>query len=267
MRRLSGHWTQKLFVEKPYLYLPFLNARKAAGVKDAKQIAAILRKRGLRGGDRVLDLCCGIGRISVPLAKQRFNVLGVDISPDFIKRAARYAESKQVSSRTKFVVGDYRDIASAIPDDKPLKGIVDTFTSMGYYGKEADRKTFEQLSKRIVKGGVFVVETINRDWLLRHFEGRGWQMAANVLVLEDRRYDSERSYMVNKWTFYRIVGPHIRHEGAFNVDHRIYSPAELKELMELTGWRAVSVSSNFAGDAIDVTSPGSSRMVLVAKRR
>jgi SAM-dependent methyltransferase len=266
-RRSSGHWTQKLFVEKPYLFLPFLEERKKAGIKEAAAVARLLRKHGVRSGSRILDLCCGIGRMAVPLAKQGYDVVGVDMSPDYVRRARRYAASKNVTRRTKFIVGDYRDIESAISNEKPFRGILSAFTSMGYYGKDADRRTFEVLARHTARGGVFILDTTNRDWILRHFQKRGYEMAGNVLVLEDREFDAERSYMVNRWEYYRIVGPHLRPEGVFKVDHRIYGPADLKELLESAGWAVVSSSADYDGNRIDITAPEKSQIVTVAKRR
>jgi len=267
MKKRQGHWTQQLFVEKPYLYLPFLTAKKAEGVKEAAAVAKLFRQHGVKAGDRILDLCCGIGRTAVPLAKLGYRVVGVDLSPDYIKRAGRYAASSRVTRRTKFIVGDYRDITSAISKEEPFRGILNTFTSMGYYGKEADKDTFTQLGRHTVKGGVFILKTINRDWILRHFERKGWEMAGNVLVLEERSFEPKRSYMVNRWEYYRVVGPHIRPEGTFTVDHRIYDPGELKELMESSGWKVASMAASYTGDPIDVRVPDRSEIVIVGKRR
>lgn len=266
-RRSSAHWTQRLFVEKPYLFLPFLEERKKAGVKEAAALARLLRQHGIRSGSRILDLCCGIGRIAVPLAKQGYDVVGVDMSPDYVKRARRYAASKRVTRRTRFIVGDYRDIASVISSEEPFRGILSAFTSVGYYGREEDRRAFEALAKRTAKGGVFILDTTNRDWILRHFESKGYEMAGDVLVLEDREFDAERSYMVNKWEYLRIVGPHIRPEGVFKVTHRIYGPSDMKDLLESTGWAVVSNSGDYEGSPIDIMAVKGSQMVTIAKRR
>lgn len=42
---------------------------------------------GFRGGDRVLDLLCGFGRLSLFLAEQNREVIGLDVSPDCIRLA------------------------------------------------------------------------------------------------------------------------------------------------------------------------------------
>jgi len=266
-RRGSGQWTQVLFVDKSYLFLPFLEEKKKAGVGEAASVASLFRRCGIRSGSRILDLCCGIGRIAVPLAKQGYDVIGVDMSPDFIKRARRYAASKHVTRKTKFIVGDYRDIESTLSGEESFRGILSAFTSIGYYGRDVDKEAFEAVARHTAKGGIFILDTINRDWLLRHFEGKGYEMAGNVLVLQDREFDAERSYMLNRWEYYRVVGPHLRSEGVYRVDHRVYGPSDLKELLESAGWAVVSSSADYDGNPIDIALPGKSQMVTVARRR
>lgn len=261
------HWTQALFVEHPELFLPFLAAGRARGEQEAAALAKLFRKHGVRPGDRILDLCCGIGRIAVPLAKHGFRVVGVDLSPEFLRRARASARSKRVAGRTKFLPGDYRDIAPALARERPFDAILNTFTSMGYYGRDADRSTFAELARHTVPGGVFVLKTVNRDWIVRHFERRGWDKAGGTIVLEERAYDAGRSYMVNRWEFLRRAGTAYRSEGVFRIEHRVYSPSELKELLESAGWRVRSLAANFEGDPIDVRIPGRSEVVAVATSR
>jgi len=43
-----------------------------------------------------LDLCCGIGRHSVPLAERGYQVTGIDLSPVLIARARELAKARGV---------------------------------------------------------------------------------------------------------------------------------------------------------------------------
>lgn len=262
----SGEWTHQLFVQRPHLFLPFLEAGRAKGKREAAELAKLYRKFGVRPNDRILDLCCGIGRVAVPLAKLGYRVIGVDIAPEYVKRARENAMSSGVVRRTKFVVGDYRDISSALTDEEPLSGILNTYTSMGYYGREVDRKTFAQLAQHTAPGGIFILKTINRDWLIHHFERRGWDMVGGVLLLQERKLDLERSYMVNRWEYFRVMGMNLKPEGVYTVDHRVYSPSELKELMESTGWKVRSMAATFRGEPIDLRSADKSEVVLIGQR-
>lgn len=62
-----------------------------------------------RGVSRILDLGCGKGAISVPLASEfGFQVHGIDALPDFIEEARYWAEHYNVSPLCRFEVGDVR---------------------------------------------------------------------------------------------------------------------------------------------------------------
>jgi 2-polyprenyl-3-methyl-5-hydroxy-6-metoxy-1,4-benzoquinol methylase len=53
---------------------------------------------------KILDVGCGYGRISVPLAMQGYNISGVDISSNLIASAKKYAKKEKV--KINFKIGD-----------------------------------------------------------------------------------------------------------------------------------------------------------------
>lgn len=57
-------------------------------------------------GKKVLDYCCGLGQLSIQLAKYGADVTGVDISAESIKTAQESAEKEGVASKCRFLVGD-----------------------------------------------------------------------------------------------------------------------------------------------------------------
>ncbi|MFA1625089.1 class I SAM-dependent methyltransferase [Rhizobium mongolense] len=65
-------------------------------------------------GGTVLDMGCGDGEISARLSEAGFRVLGIDASPEMLRRAnLRKAElPEQVRSRLEFALGDITDFAS-----------------------------------------------------------------------------------------------------------------------------------------------------------
>jgi 2-polyprenyl-3-methyl-5-hydroxy-6-metoxy-1,4-benzoquinol methylase len=97
-------WTESLFVDNARYYAMTLESQWEDGVKSAKLLSDFFGERGLKKC-RILDIPCGIGRISVPLAKLGYDVTGVDLSPYFIRVARRKARQFGVAKRTKFSVG------------------------------------------------------------------------------------------------------------------------------------------------------------------
>jgi SAM-dependent methyltransferase len=61
-------------------------------------------------GGPVLDLCCGTGRISIPLAEQGLEVVGVDLNPGFIACAR---ERTGAGLPVSFQVGDITRLSPA----------------------------------------------------------------------------------------------------------------------------------------------------------
>ncbi|MBS0359228.1 MAG: 23S rRNA (uracil(1939)-C(5))-methyltransferase RlmD [Proteobacteria bacterium] len=59
----------------------------------------------LKSNDRVLDLFCGLGNFSLPMAKQALEVIGVEGSPLMVERAKRNAKHNNISN-TQFYCAD-----------------------------------------------------------------------------------------------------------------------------------------------------------------
>mgnify|MGYP001606251556 CR=1 FL=1 len=109
-RTPATHWARRLFVRRADLYLPFFQEMKGRGVREAAGVARLFRRHGVAKGARILDLCCGIGRHSVPLASRGYSVTGIDLSPTFLSAARRYAASRRVPRRAQFLEGDFLNL-------------------------------------------------------------------------------------------------------------------------------------------------------------
>lgn len=68
-------------------------------------------------GARVLEVGCGPGHLSIKVARERFNVTGLDLDPAMIERARANAERavRDGNRRPTFVIGDAA--ALPFPDD------------------------------------------------------------------------------------------------------------------------------------------------------
>ena len=69
-------------------------------------VERMLRMAQVRGGDYVIDLGSGDGRIVIEAAKRGARGLGVDLDPSLVKLAGRNAERAGVAERARFEVRD-----------------------------------------------------------------------------------------------------------------------------------------------------------------
>jgi hypothetical protein len=88
-------------------------------------------------------------------------------------------------------------------------------------------------------GAVMVVQTINRDSLVRNFEPEGVDSAGALRILQRRRLDLERSTMHSDWEFYDGGGSDLRLRLKLEMEHRVYTAEALRVLIEEAGWEFV----------------------------
>ncbi|PJF23793.1 MAG: hypothetical protein CUN53_21090, partial [Phototrophicales bacterium] len=83
----SHHWWRDFFTDD-YAAYGLAATDPAVNQHIVEFIIATLK---LSPGDTIFDQCCGIGRLSIPLAQRGMNVIGVDLSQSYIERARREA--------------------------------------------------------------------------------------------------------------------------------------------------------------------------------
>ena len=228
------HWTHTLFVENAELYLPSLEQALDRADAEASAVARLLSESGVDAGARVLDMACGIGRHAIPLAERDYRVTGVDISPLFVQRARERATAAEVDVR--FIVGDMQEAEDLLGTEPPFEAFVSMFTSNGYYGQAGDLSLFSQLKRLASPGAVLVVLTANRDWLVRNFEPEGFDKAGTIRILQRRALDLETSTMHNDWEFYEGADESLTLRLKLQMEHRLYSLHEFKDLIQAAGW-------------------------------
>ncbi|MCO6430410.1 MAG: 3-demethylubiquinone-9 3-O-methyltransferase [Deltaproteobacteria bacterium] len=113
---------------------------------------------GNLSGQRVLDLGCGGGLLSVPLIEQGAFVTGIDISPSSIEVCR-----KKAGNRGRFICGDIRT-ASWAPESFDVAVIADVLDHIPDYPN-----VLKYTAAALRPGGLMFVGTINRTLLSRLF--------------------------------------------------------------------------------------------------
>src|SRR5438132_11835889 len=100
----EGPWFNKIarFLGPAYL-------RNAFTKGTEQEVGFLVDALELDPGERVLDVGCGPGRHALALARRGIDVVGVDLSDDFISLARDAAAAEGLPAR--FEVGDVRELA------------------------------------------------------------------------------------------------------------------------------------------------------------
>jgi SAM-dependent methyltransferase len=267
--RRPSHWTHQTFVAQAALYAEALRSMIPSAGAQVEGIRRILDRARVPPHSRILDLACGIGRHSVPLGSAGYEVVGCDLSPGFIREARARARTEALPrSRARFYVADYRAIARTLRGRRegPFDAAICLFTSMGYHGRQADLAVLREVRRLVRPGGLFILETGDRDSVLRRFEELGVnRYGADLEVHERRRLDRESSTVRSEWTFYRR-GPrgHLRCLFGTEITVRLYSLHELKDLFREAGWKYRRAYGSL--ETLEPVSFDSRRLVIVAQR-
>ena len=146
---------------------------------EADFVQQVLR---LPVGSEVLDLCCGHGRHSILLAKAGLNMTGLDLSEQYLKQAALNAMAAGVE--LQLVHSDMREI----PFDSRFDAVINLFTSFGYLGSDnEDVSVLKQVSKALKPDGRFLIDLINRDWVISNNREHEHKTGPDGTVYQEHR--------------------------------------------------------------------------------
>jgi cyclopropane fatty-acyl-phospholipid synthase-like methyltransferase len=190
------------------------------------QARYLIEKLRLKPGQRFLDCPCGIGRIALPLAKRGIKVTGVDITPSYLDELSAVARRR--SLKLDLLCDDMRRIKFRNRFD----AAANLQTSIGYFAKDADDKLIlRRMFDALKPGGRFMLQTVNRDWILAHWQGNDWAEFGDMTLLQRRRFDHRTSKMHALWRF-------INHGEArsYDITLRLYSYHELARMLEAVGF-------------------------------
>lgn len=108
----------------------------------------------------VLDLACGTGNTTLPLARRGYHVMGLDLSPAMVHIARNKARSQGLT--VNFLTGDMRSFRL----EKPVDLITCFHDGLNYLPSYGDlERTFHQVRNNLTPGGMFVCDLNTIRWL------------------------------------------------------------------------------------------------------
>ena len=131
--------------------------------RETDAVEGAIRRYGDGGAyRRILDLGCGTGNHSLPLARRGYEMTGVDLSADMVALARRKAEGAGI--RARFETGDVRTVDLG----ERFDAAIILFAVLGYLTSDEDVAAgLANIRRHLRPGGVLVIDVWNRATVLR----------------------------------------------------------------------------------------------------
>jgi ubiquinone/menaquinone biosynthesis C-methylase UbiE len=203
----------------------------------------------------VLDWCGGWGRISLHLAKKGFKITILDFVEEYLARAKRIFHDNRLPLIT--IQADCRNTPQHIKADYALC----TFNSIGFLSDGDQIKAFKSLHGALKKNGKVIIDCINQLFLSKHF----------IEVTESKRPDGIRCIKKNHFDLltsvlhsdFQLINDKGDIVSTRQFSQRIYTPLELRKILERAGFKVLTMFGNFEGDDVSFDLP---QMVTVARK-
>src|SRR5690242_6060044 len=174
-------WWEDIYNRQIYFDL-YEEADTDLAEQEVQQVLTLLHPQD---GASILDLCCGYGRHSIPLARRGFQVRGVDISVTQIQHAREVAKKAQVP--LDFRVADARKLDFQGAFDLVLT----MFVSFGFFKEEHENKQVLQGVQRALKpGGRLLLDLWNREKEIREFRPITCEKIRDLIVLKEWQFEA-----------------------------------------------------------------------------
>ena len=204
--------------------------------KDFTQDISFWRKMARKYRGPILELACGTGRISIPLAKDGFKITGLDITESMLVEAKRKSLAETVG--VEWIQADCRDFDLK----KQFKLIIFPFNSMSHlYDLDDIESCLFCVKKHLKPNGRFIIDIFNPrlDFLLRDPRKRYSHALypdpngkGVVEVEENNTYDN--ATQINRIKLYYKIGN--QKEKVDELAMRIFYPKEIDALLKYNGF-------------------------------
>ena len=199
-------------------------------------------------GGEILDLACGAGRHTIPLARAGYRMTGVDLSSKSI------ALARDAAPEIDWQLRDMRDLSWRDRFD----GAICFGNSFGYIGRQGSRDAIAALAGALKRGARFVLETgAIAESLLPSLQRERSMQVGDITYSSAASYDLMNSRLDVAYTFTR--GDERETKSAST---SIFTLAELRETFEQCGF---AIEGAYASTRRDPFMLGAPRLILVVR--
>jgi ubiquinone/menaquinone biosynthesis C-methylase UbiE len=247
-------------------YAPFYDWENAQTL--GRRDVAFWRRVASKADGPVLELGCGTGRVSLPLARGGVELVGVDRSEQMLARARKQilrSSNPQLLKSLRLVRADIRQLPF---EDETYPMVIAPYGILQSLIRPKDlTAALASVARVIARGGAFGIDLVPDVPKWREYENRvqlrGRARGAQLPAIESVRQDPKRHLTTFEQTYIERRGTHVR-EHRFDLTFRTLSVRQMTRQLERAGFRVDAVLGDYRGrpwdDRADV-------WIIMAKKR
>jgi SAM-dependent methyltransferase len=251
-------------------YAPFYDWENARtlGRRDLPFWRTVARQ----AGGPVLELGCGTGRLSIPLARAGVPVVGIDRSQPMLDRARRRAARTRLPARLRLIRGDIRFLpfADATRRAAPFAMVIAPYGMLQSLLRERDLAATLAAAHRVLQpGGTLGIELVADLPAWTEYRKRvslsGWRGragGARVSLVESVRQDKARRLTIFDQEFTERRG-RAKAVRTFSLAFRTLSVPQMVRRLAKAGFEVSALLGDYRGRAWD---PRADVWVILAKK-
>jgi SAM-dependent methyltransferase len=197
-------------------------------------------------GKKLLDIGCGTGAISIPLAKKGFSVTGVDLSVDML--AVANEKAIQENCTIQFVHSDMREL-----ENLGMFQIIGIFCdSLNYLLSEDEIiQTLSNAYNHIEEGGIILFDVHSLHKINGILKDYSYSSNGEELSLIWNCFEGEKENSIeHELTFFSLTNDSHTYERFDELHVQRTFPIELyKQWLEKVGFKNISVTADFSEEA------------------
>ncbi|MHC4070301.1 MAG: class I SAM-dependent methyltransferase [Planctomycetota bacterium] len=231
-------WYEEESFWKSFAPAMFNQERLDVATEEIDQVIELL---GIEKGAKILDLCCGIGRHSLELARRGYSIVGVDLTEEYLGKARKQAESEGLN--VEFVRNDMRCFCQ----NESFDVVINMFTAFGYFESQAENKrVLSNIYCSLREGGKLIIDVMGKEVLARIYRERDWHEEDGRIFLRESKMQQNWS-----WADVRLIVLEDGEQREFRFGHRVYSAVEIEGLLKDCSFSSVSIYGDLTGADYD----------------
>ena len=207
----------------------------------------ILKKINIEPNSKILDLACGTGRHSIYLSKKGFDVVGIDKSKKNIITAKENENKKLIFFQQEMT----KDI------NMRFNAIFNFFTSFGYVDHKYNYDTVENISKNLMKGGLFIIDFLNQKIVRK-----------NIVEYEEKNIENINfnihRYIENNYIIKEISFKHNKTKYNFKERVMLLDLKDFENYFNKNNLKIIDIYGNYKLSSFDINK--SPRLILISKK-